>query len=104
MVLLGHPYYFINLLKMERNSYDDGLFQRFLMIAPMPPYITAKQMRETPKTKISLHCIFYLVHIIHYNKRINYTFSEESLAIIDIEFDLARSRVQICNEFDSFFG
>ena len=34
--LLGHPCSFIRLIKEENESFDDGLFQRFLMCAPKP--------------------------------------------------------------------
>lgn len=104
MSLNGHPFYFINLLRSERNSYDDGLFQRFLVCAPKPPYISAAQMRATPKPKITLHCMFYFVHCLHFGQRHNYTFEKAALDIIDIEYDLAKNRVMIANEFDSFFG
>ena len=90
----GHPYYFVNLLNQERNNYDDGLFQRFLMLAPSPPFITAKQMREAPTTEISIHCIFYFIHVLHYQQKRNYIFSNEAAIIIDTELDINKHRVR----------
>ncbi len=104
MVLLGHPFFFINMLKTERFSYDDGLFKRFLTNSPKPPTVTAAEMRAITKSQLALHCIFYFLHVIHYEKKINYTFSEEALTVIDYEFDLSRQRVAIVNEFDSYIG
>ena len=104
MCLLGHPFYFINLLKHERMFYDDGLFQRFLFVAPMPPYITAEQMRATPPSKMAMHSLFYFIYVTHFEKKRNYTFSIEAQKIIDYQFNLCRERVRMVNEFDSFIG
>ena len=104
MCLLWHPINFINLLKQERSCYDDGLFQIFLMNAPEPPVIKAEEMRSAPATILSLHCIFYFIHMVHFEKKRNYTFSTEASQLIDFEFNLAKERVMIVNEFDSFLG
>ena len=68
MCLLGHPFFFVNLLKNERSSYDDGLFQRFLINAPQPPMVTAAEIRNTPKSILGLQNLFLFMHLAHFEK------------------------------------
>jgi hypothetical protein len=100
----GHPIQVINLLRNERFSFDDGLFQRFLMSAPKPARIFTKDIRSAPKTIISLHCIFYFIHIVHHDNKRNYTFTPEAQDVIDKYFDDNKNKVEILNEFDFFAG
>lgn len=46
LLIIGLTIYFVNALRSERCSYDDGLLQRILMCAPNPPRVRAKEMRE----------------------------------------------------------
>jgi len=80
------------------------LFQRFLILAPEAPFIRAKEIREAPDTIISVHCIFYFIHLTHYEKKRNYTFTPDAGEFIDTEFDLTKERVKTVNAFDSFVG
>jgi hypothetical protein len=100
----GHPIQVINLLRNERFSFDDGLFQRFLMSSPRPAKIFTKDIRSAPKPIISLHCIFYFIHVVHFQSKRNYTFSEQALVLIDAYFDDNKIKVEVLNEFDFFFG
>ncbi len=70
----------------------------------MPPYITAEEMRATEDTVISIHCIFYFIYMLHFEKKRNYTFSVDAQSLVDREFNLSRERVRIVNDFDSFVG
>jgi hypothetical protein len=102
MVLMGHPFYYIPNLKNERFSYDDGLLQRFLMMAPLPPYMTAEEMSEISTPIISLHCIFYYMYVVHFDQERNYTFtSKDTLKQV---FNVCRIRTQALNNFDSFLA
>ncbi len=74
------------------------------MSAPLPPNIRAEDMRRSPRTKLGLHCIFYFIHKVHFEKKRNYTFTEDALALIDAEFNKNRERVLIVNEFDNYMG
>ncbi len=68
MCLLGHPHLMINMLHTEKIGYDDGLFQRIVCIAPEPPYIDAASLRNAPDSIQSLHCIFFFIHEVHFEK------------------------------------
>ena len=52
-----------NIKLIQRFSYDDGLFQRFFLVAPT--YITAEEIRSTPRTILGLHCIFYFLDLVN---------------------------------------
>ena len=77
---------FIAALKAERSAYDDGLYQIFLLCAPLPPTITAKMIRNSPKSIMALVSIFLMIKIIRQDPK-NYTFDNEALDVIDSEFD-----------------
>ncbi len=102
MVLMGHPYFFIPNLKNERSSYDDGLFQRCLLMAPLPPYTTAEEMAEISGPIVSLHCLFYYMYVVHFEQERNYTF--ESVEMLRVIFNSCRKRTQTLNQFDSFLA
>ncbi len=103
--LLGHPFFFINVLFNERNTYDDGLLQRFLLCSPIAPMILARAMRLiTGRSILSLHCLFYLIYMIHFGKRRNYTFSADSLDLLDSTFDQLRVWALAANQIDPFYG
>jgi len=104
MCLLGHPHLMINMLHLEKTGYDDGLFQRIICLAPMPPFIDAQILRNTPQTIQSIHCIFFFVHIVHYEKRRNYTFSEQTLPLFDAYFNKLSIWTQRANSCDAFLG
>jgi hypothetical protein len=102
--LNGHPIQFINLLRNERFSYDDGLFQRFFTAAPEPPNLLTKDIRNAPESMVKLHCLLYFIHLNHFDKKRNYTFSKEAAEIFDKYFDTCKLRVNILNQFDPFLG
>jgi len=39
MTMGGHPYFFYKFIVSDRSSYDDGLGQRLLVAAPLPPNV-----------------------------------------------------------------
>ncbi len=86
MCLLGHPHLMINMLNGEKMGYDDGLFQRIVCMAPEPPFVDAQILRNTPATIQSIHCIFVFIYLVHYEKRRNYTFSEQAKVSFDSYF------------------
>ena len=91
MLIIGHPIYFVNALRSERCSYDDGLLQRILMCAPNPPRVRAKEMREKKSgDQVTLIAIFYFLRVLHQDQYHVYTFTAEAYEIIDYQFDLHR--------------
>lgn len=96
--------FFINILFGEKTGYDDGLFQRFLMCAPYAPLVLAKEIRQSGKLILAMHCLFYLLHLVHYNKRRNYTFTEDDIEFIDTIFDIDHQRTYTASQNDCFLG
>ena len=64
----GHPAQFIEALKLERQSRDDGLMQRFLIIAPQPMFLSAREILESKSIsdQCSLKVILYVVHFLQH--------------------------------------
>lgn len=88
----------------EKSGYDDGLFQRFIMCAPHAPLVKAKEIRKSGRSILSIHCLFYMVHLIHFNKRRDYSFTDDALEFVDNLFDLDRHRTFMASQTDCFFG
>lgn len=95
--LLGHPYLFIKILKDEKENYDDGLLQRFLISIPKPIYYSAEEIRQTPKAKISVFSILYTVNHLHINP-ITYKLSIEAQTKFDLIFTKYKNLVQEANK------
>jgi hypothetical protein len=103
MVMLGHPIYFVNSLKSERHTYDDGLFQRIIMNCPTPPDCSAEDMREPTTSDITLTAIMFFIHILHSTKR-EYTFTSSATIIINKQYNLYKRLVRLANEYDPYLG
>jgi hypothetical protein len=103
MFLNAHPHHMINLYFNEKGSYDDGLLHRFWTMAPRPPWLPAKTMRECGQCILSLACLFFFIYILHSQPR-NYKFTPEALRALEIIFDSDRSKLMTINPIDSFFG
>lgn len=104
LCLLAHPFLIINLLYNERGSYDDGLLQRFLLLAPLPPLNKAASMRNCGPVVVAVHCLFYFIYILHSNKARNYTFTTEAQAMLEVIFDSTRECTLLMNQIDPFFS
>lgn len=92
------------MLFSEKSGYDDGLFQRFLICAPDGPLVPSKQIRRSGDSILSIHCLFYLLRLIHYQSRRNYTFTDDAIEFIDTVFDSDRQRTHTASQTDSFLG
>ena len=58
----GHIYQYVELLKNEKGSKDDGLVHRFLINAPKPVFHLAEDMMLAPELNCSLRTILYLIY------------------------------------------
>ena len=102
--ILGHPRQFINQFRKDRYQGENGLFARFLFSAPMPPYYTAAEIRNAPRTIVSVHCLLAFIRLVHWDRNRNYTFTDNAIQILDEKFNSYSSKVKKCNEFDSYIG
>ncbi|RNA05204.1 hypothetical protein BpHYR1_040782 [Brachionus plicatilis] len=59
--VLGHPPTFIELIKNEVNSKDDGLIQRFHLCAPDPEFIKDKMIMNAQQPACSLEVLFCII-------------------------------------------
>ena len=50
----GHPFQFLDTMKSEKSSRDDGLIQRFMICAPKPVFLTAEDINNAPDIICSL--------------------------------------------------
>ena len=73
--MLGHPSIFIRMINEERDNFEDGLMQRFLMACPKPLLQSVKANLKSPKPKISVIKILYLIGELHKTPR-QYSLSE----------------------------
>ena len=101
MVLIGHPTQFIDILKSEKSSKDDGLIQRFLLCAPQPVFPKSKQILDAPVPKASLSCIFMFIKLANKDGLV-FTLSKAAEAQFCEYFDDFREVVEQSYQVDSF--
>lgn len=99
--LLGHPFQFIKMLKEERDGFDDGLIQRFLLSVPKPHYIKATQIRNAKKPKISLFSILFAIYNL-YKNQVNFKPSDVSLEVFDDIYSTNQNLIEKANTCDIF--
>ncbi len=91
MCLNGHPFSFIEAFTYEKNSYDDGLFQRFFVSCPAPTVYLSADILSTPEPKISLLCIFYYIYKKHSSQTVSMSLSIEANLKFNEFYDLFRT-------------
>ena len=85
--LNGHPYYFIDALNGEKNSNDDGLFQRFFISCPKPSIFLSADILNSADPDISLVCVLYFIHRKYYSDNICLSLSEEAKLLFNHYYD-----------------
>lgn len=103
MSMLGHPIYFITVLKSERFAYIDGLLQRIIMLAHKPPNIRSTDRRTAIKPTVTILVIFFFLDIIHQKPR-NYSFDQRASDFIDGQFDYYLDLAFEVNSYDPYLG
>lgn len=104
MTLLCQPVEIIDYIQEEKDYGTNGFFQRFLICAPKPLFITNEEMRSTPKPTITILCLLYAIEKIFNNKdEIFFRFDEndaiEEYCRINDQFDEIRKLAYNKNTF-----
>ena len=114
--LLGHANEFIKYMIEERNCKDDGLIQRLLCNAPLPPFLSMEVIKIARETEIkySLSVFMFIIHKFHkrqstvdgtdemVNLNIVYRFDEEAQVEVTKYYTKCRLISQKFNNVDSF--
>ncbi len=87
----SHPFSFIEAYSYEKNSYDDGLFQRFFVSCPEPTVYLSSEIMSTSVPKISLLCIFYYIYKKHSSQNISMNLSHDANVKFNNFYDLFRT-------------
>lgn len=102
LCLLGHPSTFIKLIKEERENFDDGLTQRFLICAPKPLLnFTLSQIKSAERPRCSIVCILYTIFRINQDPKF-YQLENDSFDEFEIYFNEFRQLISITNNKDAY--
>jgi hypothetical protein len=114
--LLGHANEFIKYMIEERNCKDDGLIQRLLCNAPMPPFLSMEKIKIAREITLPYSLTVLLYIIQRYHKRCSkvnnteesvevnvvYKFDDEAEIEVIKYYSQCRSISQKYNNIDSF--
>lgn len=103
MAIHPNPFEIVNLLKSERAKQTSGYINTFFLYAPRSSFIGATSIINAPSIKISIANFIYYLWSVHYKTERVYTFSEDALQIIKLEYDNLKFKTRIAHESDQHF-
>lgn len=77
---------YIDFVRQERFSRDDGLIQRFHICAPKPVYYKSTEIMSVPAPDISLTVLLFIVHKLNMTP-IKYTLDDGAKIVFYEIFD-----------------
>jgi hypothetical protein len=89
-------------IKDERDRHDDGMYHRFIFIAPDQVEVTAEDLYKAPRSKVNLSSIFLFIQMIHKQFR-EYTFTEGATKILIHVFDTYGLFARTANKHMDYF-
>ena len=99
---LGHPAQFIDAMKNEKSSQDDGLIQRFLLCAPNPIFLSAQEINQAPDLICALDNILLFIHHANANMPNIYSLDLDAAAKFNTYFTDFRQIVKNSYHIDCF--
>lgn len=91
------------MINEEKENFDDGLSQRFLICCPRPLFSSFDEISSTPEPKISLVKILYVIGELHKTQR-EYLLSEAAIKTYGSYYSKFRMFVRECDNVDGFLS
>lgn len=101
--MLGHPSVFIRMINEEKDNYDDGLMQRFLICCPKPLLCSFDEIKNTPVPKIPLVKILFVIAELHKAQK-EYLLSDKAIDTYGSYYSKFRMFVRKCDTVDGFLS
>lgn len=103
LTILGHPSVFIRMIAEEKDNFDDGLVQRFLISCPKPSYSSYDEIINTPAPKIALVKILHVICEMHVTP-MEFVLNADGSKCFNKLFTKYRKFVEKCDTHDGFLG
>ena len=96
----GHPNQFIELIKNERQSNEDGFVQRLTVVMPQPIFYDAEEIMKANNNLFSMTVLLYTVNVMFRNSE--FVLSEDSNKFFTSVYSKCKQFMRFVYKHDSF--